>query len=43
MTFIFVILCGKYDSSHDFETDKKEFTNEKYKIVNNFVINKISS
>jgi hypothetical protein len=43
MTFIFVILCGKYDSSHDFETDKKEFTNEKNKKVNNFVINKISS
>ena len=37
MTFIFVIFFRKYDSSHDFETDKKEFTNEKNKIVNNIV------
>ncbi len=27
MTFVFVIICRKYDSSQDFEVENKEFTN----------------
>ena len=31
MNFIVVIVCRKYDSSQDFETEKKEYTNNENK------------
>ena len=33
MNFIVVIVCRKYDSSQDFETEEKEFTNNENKTI----------
>ena len=39
MTFVFIILRRKYDSSQDFEIDNKEYSNKREKVFNNLFMN----